>query len=354
VAVPPGDNTPGDNTATDTNTLTPEADLALMKTASPGPFAVGQDATFTLTVTNHGPSVEPEASLVDMLPAGVTFVSASVPPVSQSGLNLTFQLGSLGAGESTIVMVVVRIDQAGALVNQATVSGTAADLVSSNNSASATITVTATETPPTVVLLQRFGFHEQPTAFVLKFSSALDPTRAQDPNNYTLRAVSPNGHLGKSFRIVSAVYNPLANTVTLHPATRLYLFRRYKLVVNGTPPAGLTGPSGVFLDGRGNGTPGSDHVKTFGPGLLAGSYFRVTHQVQQKARHVPSASSHASTTHLQSPRAASARPIARTQVPTPNGGSIWLKENAVDAVLGTLVSPSEVHIRFRTRSRSEN
>ena len=129
--------------------------------------------------------------------------------------------------------------------------------------------------PPSVTSLQRFGFHAQPTAFVLTFSSALDPARAQDAHNYTLRPVGPHGHVGARIRIVAAVYNPLTHTVTLHPATRLYLFRRYKLVVNGMPPAGLAGPSGVLLDGLGNGIPGSDYVRNFGPAILAGPYRRI-------------------------------------------------------------------------------
>ena len=79
-------------------------------------------------------------------------------------------------------------------------------------------------TPPSVTSLQRFGFHAQPTEFVLTFSSALDPASAQNTNNYTLTPVGPHGHAGKKIRIVAAVYNPLTNTVTLHPAARVYLF----------------------------------------------------------------------------------------------------------------------------------
>ena len=105
--------------------------------------------------------------------------------------------------------------------------------------------------PPSVTSLQRFGFHAQPTEFVLTFSSALDPLRAQDPHNYKLKPVGPHGHVVGKIRIVVAVYNPFAHTVTLHPATRLYLFQRYKLVVNGMPPSGLAGPSGILLDGLG-------------------------------------------------------------------------------------------------------
>jgi hypothetical protein len=73
------------------------------------------------------------------------------------------------------------------------------------------------EAGPPVLNLQRFGYHEQPTAFVLTFSSALDPTPAENSHNYTLLTVLKNGHVGKTIAIVSAVYNPLTDPVTLHP-----------------------------------------------------------------------------------------------------------------------------------------
>jgi uncharacterized repeat protein (TIGR01451 family) len=266
VAVPPGDNTPDDNTATDTNTLTPEAVLALTKTVGAGPFTVGEDVTFTLTVTNHGPSDEPESSLFDMLPAGVTFVSASVAPVSQSGGTLTFHLPSLAADDSTVVMVVVWADQVGTFVNHAFVSG----LGPSTSSASATITVTAAQTPPTVVSLQRFGFHAQPTILVMTFSEPLDAASAQDLANYHLTLIAHGGHLRLPLRMTSAVYNATADTVTLHPAKLLALRFKYELVVNGSTPTGVSSSSGVLLDGVGNGLPGSNYVRLFGGDILAG------------------------------------------------------------------------------------
>ena len=147
-------------------------------------------------------------------------------------------------------------------------------------------------TPPSVTSLQRFGFHAQPTEFVLTFSSALDPASAQNTNNYTLTPVGPHGHAGKKIRIVAAVYNPLTNTVTLHPATRVYLFRHYKLVVNGTAPDGLASPAGTLLDGKGNGLPGSDYVRTFGPLILAGRYPGSDPKRFQATRHSMSNHSH--------------------------------------------------------------
>jgi uncharacterized repeat protein (TIGR01451 family) len=265
------DPNPANDSDTDTDSLTPHADLSITKAVGPGPYAIGEDVTYTLTVTNHGPSVEPQVTLEEMLPAQVTFVSASIPPTSQSAGNLTFKFGPLGAGDSTVVTLVVRADQAGTSVNQASVSGTVPDLVQSNNTASATITVMAAQTPPTVVSLQRFGFHAQPTTVVLTFSEPLDAARAQDLANYHLTLIAHGGHLRLPLRLTSAVYNATADTVTLHPAKLLPLRFKYELVVNGSTPTGVSSSSGVLLDGAGNGKPGSDYVRVFNVNILAGA-----------------------------------------------------------------------------------
>ena len=114
---------------------------------------------------------------------------------------------------------------------------------------------------PTVTDLQRFGFHRRPTQIVLGFSGPLDPSRAQDLGNYGLFALG-GGH-ARSIRLGSATYDDAFQSVTLRPTRRLGLNGTYRLTVNGRPPAGLTGPTGVPLDGTGDGQPGTDYVATF-------------------------------------------------------------------------------------------
>jgi uncharacterized repeat protein (TIGR01451 family) len=342
VSTPAGvtDTNPANNTATDVDTLTPQADLALTKTAGPGPFSVGQQITYTLTVSNQGPSVEPQASLVDMLPAGVTFVSASVPPASQSAGSLTFQLGALAAGASDVITVTVQANQGGMLVNQATVTGSVTDLVPSNNTASVTITVTQTAAP-TVVSLERLGFHEQPTLLVLSFSEPLDAARAQDLRNYQLTLIAHGGALHRSVSLTGAVYNATTDSVTLQPAQLLPLRFHYKLVVNGSTPTGVASSSGVLLDGAGNGVPGSDYVRVFGREVLAGP-----NPMDSRHGRVLAHQSHPGHTrvvlrsgrHAAPPAPAGAGPGAGVSSVTGlTGGGVGLKPSAVDAALESFV-----------------
>ena len=70
---------------------------------------------------------------------------------------------------------------------------------------------------------------------------------------------------------MSAVYNPTADTVTLHFSQRLNVHLSYMITVNGLALNGVTGANGLLLDGADNGQPGSNYVNTFDAGILAGT-----------------------------------------------------------------------------------
>jgi uncharacterized repeat protein (TIGR01451 family) len=113
------------------------ADLAVTKTQSAPTLQIGQTLTYTLRVTNNGPSVATNVELTDVLPsAHATFESASPGQGSCTGTTrLTCSLGTLNVGASATVTVVVRATSAGVLPNAADVTGTEPDPNLANNSA---------------------------------------------------------------------------------------------------------------------------------------------------------------------------------------------------------------------------
>jgi hypothetical protein len=113
---------------------------------------------------------------------------------------------------------------------------------------------TGAGTGPRVMSLARYGYHMMPTTVVLTFDQALDSAAAQNVKNY--RLVGPGG---RSIAIRWAVHDAAARTVTLRPATRLSLQRRYTLTINGTSSTGVRNTLGQLLDGARTGRPGSDH-----------------------------------------------------------------------------------------------
>ena len=203
------------------------------------------------TVTGLSPTSGPAAGGTSVTITGTGFTGATA-----------VNFGTTAAESFTVVddttIIAVSPPATGAVnVTVVTPNGT------SPSSAAAQFTFAAAA--PTVVSLVRFGFHAQQTSLVLTFSAALNPTPAQDVKNYQIATAD-----GTVIPVTSAVYDPTALTVTLIPAQLLTLTAMYQLTVNGTAPSGLTSATGVLLDGAGNGTPGTNFVRMFSGGILAG------------------------------------------------------------------------------------
>ena len=138
--------TPGDNSATDTDTITLGADLAISKTHE-GDFVVGQTGSFTIMVTNNGPADSLAPVVVDTLPAGLTFASggngtwtcAAVGQVVTCNMTAT-----LLTGTSSSFPLAVTVDQAAlpSVINSAQVSSETPDGSPANNVSSDTVSVT--------------------------------------------------------------------------------------------------------------------------------------------------------------------------------------------------------------------
>ena len=63
------------NTATQATTVATLADIQVTKADSPDPVIAGQNLTYTITVTNAGPSDAQNVQFFDSVPGGTTFVS---------------------------------------------------------------------------------------------------------------------------------------------------------------------------------------------------------------------------------------------------------------------------------------
>jgi uncharacterized repeat protein (TIGR01451 family) len=138
------DSNNANNSATDTTTATPQIDLQITKTDTPDPVIAGNQLTYTIQVTNAGPSTATGVTVTDVLPGTVTFVSgtSTVGTVSNSSGTVTGTIGTLASGASATVTLVVNVAPTarGTISNTATVTGTQTDTNSANNSATTTST----------------------------------------------------------------------------------------------------------------------------------------------------------------------------------------------------------------------
>ncbi|MBI5016032.1 MAG: choice-of-anchor D domain-containing protein [Deltaproteobacteria bacterium] len=131
------------------------ADLELTKAASPDPVERLADLTYTVTVTNRGPDGATGVKVVDWLPTGATFVSATPAQgtCSAAGVMVTCEFGNLAAGAGTTVEIVVQPTAPGSLTNTAYAAAFETDPVAADNTASVTTTVVAPLFTPDISVL---------------------------------------------------------------------------------------------------------------------------------------------------------------------------------------------------------
>jgi uncharacterized repeat protein (TIGR01451 family) len=146
------DPSTADNTSSASIFVPPQADLAIAKTVSPTTVAVGGTLTYSLVVTNAGPSTATSVTVDDPLPAGLTATAATAAQgtCTISGRDVRCALGDVptnGQVEVTIAATVAADAGGTTLDNTATVSSPVTDPRSQDNSSSASATVTPP--PPT-------------------------------------------------------------------------------------------------------------------------------------------------------------------------------------------------------------
>lgn len=148
------------NTATATSFVASptQADVAILKTASPEPVDQGTNLVYTLQITNNGPATAQNVIVTDPLPAEVTFTSVSTTQgtCSQTGGTVSCSLGNIGV--SGLVLVTINVNasvfsSSTNATNIATVSADTSDPDLLNNSSTAVSTIQS----PTAVQLVSFN-----------------------------------------------------------------------------------------------------------------------------------------------------------------------------------------------------
>lgn len=133
------------NTSTTSTVVTRSVDVAITKTESADPIIAGNQLTYTVTITNTGPSTATNVTVTDVLPAGVTFVSAtpSQGTATNSAGTITGTLGTIAPAATATIAIIVTVGASttGTLTNTATVTSTETDTNSANNSATQTTAV---------------------------------------------------------------------------------------------------------------------------------------------------------------------------------------------------------------------
>lgn len=126
-------------------------DLAIEKSDSADPVLAGAEFAYTLTVRNVGEATANGVIVSDVLPAGLTLLSAGGAGFSCSGTSTVSctLAGALAPGASASAVLQVRApSQAGSLSNRATVDSADVDVNATNNVDTETTAITDTPPPP--------------------------------------------------------------------------------------------------------------------------------------------------------------------------------------------------------------
>jgi uncharacterized repeat protein (TIGR01451 family) len=194
----------------------PSADLVLVHTESADPVLQSQSLTYTLTVTNRGPSTGTGVVLSNILSPDVLFLSASVSQgtFARTGESIRASLGALASNAVATVTVTVLPVAAGSITNSGSVAATETDPNPADNLSMEGTTVTASsavldvqEVPGSQL---RIAWPTAAANFVVQFKDAL----ASSVPWQTLNAAPTN--LGEQNVI----------TVPIGPGTRYYRLMR--------------------------------------------------------------------------------------------------------------------------------
>ena len=259
VAVPPGDTTPGNNSATDTDSLTPLAGLSITKTDGQTTAVPGTSTSYTITVSNAGPSAANGVALSDPLPAGVTAATWSFTGATGGGV-VTGPSSGTGALATTVNLPVgatitftftVQIDPlaTGSLVNTAT--------ATPSGGAPAGVTDTDSLTPQAdLVVTKTDGQTSAVPGTPVTYTIVVSNQGPSTVSSLTLTDTVPADLLNPSFGTPSAgSYNPATGvwsglslatgqsvsitlTGTIDPAATATLTNTAHVA----PPAGVTDP----------------------------------------------------------------------------------------------------------------
>ena len=110
------------NSSVDVN-VTPVVNLTVVKVADSDDATIGDVITFTITVTNNGPSVATNIKVVDILDKGLTLISGDLETV----------IPSLASGNSTSIVIKAQTTAKGNYMNRVNVSCDQNDTVKSAN-----------------------------------------------------------------------------------------------------------------------------------------------------------------------------------------------------------------------------
>ena len=188
-------------------TVTPLADVGVSKTGPAG-IIFGTNFSYTISVTNFGPSTATALSVTDNLPSGLVFVSA-LPAAATNAINQVVwnSFGNLAANTGTNLTLTVISTTRGSVTNVASGGSPVLDLNPTNNVTPPVVTA-ITNNPP-VANPDVYSVAENSTN---SFSPLVNDVVLTPGGNLTLVSVSPTNGTA-SISGTNVIFTPALNFI---------------------------------------------------------------------------------------------------------------------------------------------
>jgi uncharacterized repeat protein (TIGR01451 family) len=139
--------------------VSPAVNLVVTLTDAPDPVFVGAGLTYTITLTNRGPSTATGVFLSDVLAPGVTLVSSNTTfgTFSLTPTVVTINVGTLSSGAGLVATLRVSPSVAGVIPNAATATNSVAQVDLDPTSNDASINTTVLSPTPAILAIEVVG-----------------------------------------------------------------------------------------------------------------------------------------------------------------------------------------------------
>jgi uncharacterized repeat protein (TIGR01451 family) len=211
----------------------PSVDVQIVKTASVTSATVGDDVTYTLTVTNNGPGTATSVVADDVVPTTAPVQSVTAPSgvtctqtAATGGTDVNCTVGTMTSGASVAISIVVTTTASGNLCNTGTVTEHETDTNPSNNTSTVCIPVNPPPPPPSKGYLEickaasgtgvtgNFQFKVEGKTYTVPVG-ACSAVIQVTAGNVTVTEVARAGS-----QLVSVTTSPAARLVSVSLATR--------------------------------------------------------------------------------------------------------------------------------------
>ncbi|EJO5349533.1 DUF11 domain-containing protein, partial [Clostridium botulinum] len=203
------DPDPTNNETTIVTTIETSADVSVTKTVNPDPVVAGEDATYTITVNNAGPSNALDVTLTDAIPACILNPEFSIDGgVSFNPWVSPYAIGAMAPGATVTILIRGTVDPSctGTITNTATVESTTPDPDPTNNE---TTIITSIETSANLSIVKTSNPDPIVAGEEVEYTITVSSAGPSDALDVTLTDTIPACILNPEFSIDGgSTFNP--------------------------------------------------------------------------------------------------------------------------------------------------